>query len=149
MPKAKKHWASVRPLNLSAEMKETLNPSHLPPKPPGIHPRKKAPIPTAMKEQIWLRDCGKVFETKCLVSWCQNRINVWDFQAGHNIPESRGGSTSLENLIPICGRCNLSMGNRYTIDEWSKKGYVHSPNEQIKQEVPLAHLPSHRWWWCC
>lgn len=56
-----------------------------------------------------------------MVTWCANRINVFDFQCGHNIPESKGGDTTLENLLPICGRCNISMGNRYSIDEWSTK----------------------------
>ena len=28
----------------------------------------------------------------------------------------------LENLRPICSRCNLSMGNNYTIDDWVKLG---------------------------
>jgi hypothetical protein len=26
----------------------------------------------------------------------------------------------LENLIPICSRCNLSMSDNYSIDEWNK-----------------------------
>ena len=48
-----------------------------------------------------------------------NTINVFNFQVGHNIPESKGGTLSLNNLKPICGRCNFSMGNNYTIDEWN------------------------------
>ena len=47
-------------------------------------------------------------------------INVFDFQCGHNIPESKGGTLDINNLKPICGSCNLSMGNKYTITEWSK-----------------------------
>jgi hypothetical protein len=27
-----------------------------------------------------------------------------------------------ENLVPICSRCNLSMSNTYTFDEWSNLG---------------------------
>ena len=27
---------------------------------------------------------------------------------------------SLKNLKPICARCNSSMGDRYTIDEWNE-----------------------------
>jgi 5-methylcytosine-specific restriction endonuclease McrA len=83
-----------------------------------VNTYKKHKIPKAMKEQIWLRDCGKVFETKCRTTWCTNRMNVWDFQAGHNIPESKGGTTNPENLVPICSRCNLSMSNTYTFTEW-------------------------------
>ena len=40
---------------------------------------------------------------------------------GHNIPESKGGPTNVENLIPICRNCNVGMGNRFTIDEWQQK----------------------------
>ncbi|NDG77664.1 MAG: hypothetical protein EBX51_07610 [Acidimicrobiia bacterium] len=48
-------------------------------------------------------------------------MNVFDFQCGHNVPESNGGKTDVKNLIPICSRCNLSMGSQYTIDEWTRK----------------------------
>ena len=80
----------------------------------------KKKIPQALREQVWLSNAGKVFEIKCKTSWCANRITIFDFQCGHNIPESKGGETTLENLLPICARCNSSMGNRYTLDEWSK-----------------------------
>jgi 5-methylcytosine-specific restriction endonuclease McrA len=48
-------------------------------------------------------------------------MSVFDFQCGHNIPESKGGKTDVNNLIPICSRCNQSMGSQYTIDEWTKR----------------------------
>lgn len=82
---------------------------------------KKAKIPKAVREQVWLTHMGYVFEGKCKVVWCANHINAFDFQCGHNIPESKGGPTNVGNLIPICARCNNSMGNQYTIDEWNKK----------------------------
>ena len=85
----------------------------------GRERERKKKIPVAFREQIWIRDCGRVFESKCRVPWCQNRITVFDFQSGHNVPESKGGATSPDNLIPICARCNTSMGDRYTITEWS------------------------------
>lgn len=107
-------------------------------------PRKTA-IPSAMKEQIWLRDCGEVFETKCKVPWCQNCMNVWTFQAGHNIPESKGGKTIPENLVPICIRCNLSMGNRYTLDEWNSLGSLKS----IVPEAPVAPVSKGGVWSLC
>lgn len=95
-------------------------------------PKKKAPIPAAFREQIWLRTMGKVFEGKCPIPWCKNIITVYDFQAGHNIPESKGGKTSPDNLVPICSRCNLSMGDRYTIEEWSALG----------KGTPIPQLPT-------
>jgi 5-methylcytosine-specific restriction endonuclease McrA len=81
----------------------------------------KTKIPKALREQIWLVHVGPKFQNKCKVTWCTNTMNVFDFQSGHNIPESKGGKTDVDNLIPICSRCNLSMGSQYTIDEWNKR----------------------------
>ena len=80
---------------------------------------RKAMIPKALREQVWIQTAGPVFRCKCPVRWCKNTINVFDFQTGHNIPESKGGATRIDNLIPLCSRCNLSMSNNYTIEEWS------------------------------
>ncbi len=81
----------------------------------------KKKIPKALREQVWIQKIGKKFEAKCKTSWCKNKINVFDFQAGHDVPESRGGTTDIDNLVPICSRCNLSMGSQHTFKEWSKK----------------------------
>ena len=83
---------------------------------------KKAKIPRALREQVWLISVGKFYEQKCIIDWCNNMMNVFDFHVGHNIPESKGGSTTIENLKPICSRCNSSMSNNYSIEEWSKMG---------------------------
>ena len=81
----------------------------------------KATIPKALRNAVWVKNCGKVFHYKCQVSWCQNIMTPFDFETGHNIPESKGGATTLDNLRAICSQCNKSMGNRYTIDEFSSK----------------------------
>jgi hypothetical protein len=83
---------------------------------------RKAKIPKALREQVWLSKFGKVYEAKCYTPWCENRISAFDFQCGHDIPESKGGLTILSNLYPICGRCNMSMSNVYTFQQWSLKG---------------------------
>ena len=46
-------------------------------------------------------------------------ITPFTFECGHNIPESKGGTSDIDNLRPICGNCNRSMSNSYTIDEFS------------------------------
>jgi len=78
----------------------------------------KDTIPKALREQVWLTHVGKKYESKCVIRWCKNTITVFDFQSGHNVPESKGGATDLSNLRPICSRCNSSMNDNYTIDEW-------------------------------
>lgn len=113
-----------------------------PPPPPKAGKKKKKPIPAALREQVWLKQMGRVFEGKCPTTWCQNNITVFDFQSGHNIPESKGGSTKLDNLIPLCSRCNLSMGNEYTIDEWCRvfEEEIKAPGVEV--------VPKPKKFWC-
>jgi len=121
--------------------------------------KRKAKIPAAVQEAIWITKMGRVFEGKCLTTWCPNIITVFDFHAGHDIPESKGGSIDPKNLFPICARCNLSMGNQYSIEEWSKIGETlpHKNKRQItKKEKPLTIAPvtsepTKKPWWlfCC
>ena len=82
----------------------------------------KCIIPKALREQVWIKYFGKKYKHKCYIFWCKNDISVFDFQVGHNIPESKNGATVIENLRPICSRCNLSMSNNYSIDEWNELG---------------------------
>jgi len=83
---------------------------------------KKKKIPKAIREQLWIQKVGRKFESKCKTTWCKNKITVFDFQAGHDVPECKGGSCEITNLVPICSRCNLSMGSQHTFNEWCKKG---------------------------
>jgi 5-methylcytosine-specific restriction endonuclease McrA len=87
----------------------------------------KDKIPKALREQVWLKCMGKTYEGKCPIIWCSNNVNVYDFQCGHNIPESRGGKTDINNLFVLCSRCNMSMSNTFTIDEWNKMSKLPSP----------------------
>jgi 5-methylcytosine-specific restriction endonuclease McrA len=82
---------------------------------------RKKQIPKALREQVWIAKMGRKFDGQCMISWCTNEITCFYFDCGHNIPESKGGPTNVENLIPICRNCNLGMGNRLTIEEWQKK----------------------------
>lgn len=81
---------------------------------------RKQTVPKAVREQVWVLHLGKKFESKCYIPWCHNHINCFNFHVGHDKPESKGGALEIRNLKPICDRCNLSMGNRYTIQEWSE-----------------------------
>lgn len=98
---------------------------------------RKKKIPAALKQQVWLGTYGEVFKAKCKTSWCSNVINVWNFECGHNIPESKGGPTTLDNLVPICRTCNGSMGNRYSFTEWCE---THNPIQTALSPTPLAPI---------
>lgn len=101
-------------------------------------PYKKGKIPKALREALWLKWSGKEFETKCQTTWCPNRITAYDFQAGHDVPECKGGATTLENLVPICSRCNLSMGSQYTFREWCALEHSAQQQQQSRPQPP--------WW---
>lgn len=85
------------------------------------HVQRKDRIPAALREQVWLKTMGRIFEGKCPTTWCTNTITVFDFESGHCAPESKGGKTVLENLVPLCSRCNKSMSNTHTFEQWCKK----------------------------
>ena len=75
----------------------------------------------ADRRLVWEQHNCKEYTSKCHVTRCTKDIDVWDFEVGHNIPESKGGSsTDIKNLFPICSTCNGSMGNKYSIDEWNE-----------------------------
>tara|TARA_B100000427_G_C15383219_1_gene539886 strand:- start:102 stop:449 length:348 start_codon:yes stop_codon:yes gene_type:complete len=96
---------------------------------------KKISIPKRVREIVWKKYIGKKWRGKCSVSWCDNKFSVLSaWHVGHNKPESKGGDLSIDNLRPICAECNLGMGNRYSIDEWSSEfdKYHAYENEAIK-----------------
>ncbi len=82
---------------------------------------RKKKIAAALREQVWIGAVGQQFAAKCTVSWCSNTITVFNFQCGHVLAESKGGPTTLENLRPICGRCNQSMATMH-MDDWERLG---------------------------
>lgn len=110
----------------------------------------KQKISAALREQVWIQNQGQVFKAKCMVTWCQNTITVFDFQCGHDIPESKGGPTDITNLYPICGKCNLSMGNHYTFKEWcglyKAKVQVEEPLPAPAEPLPPPKKPRKRSW---
>ena len=101
---------------------------------------KKKIISKKLREEVWLKHFGKTFSAKCPVQWCTREISVFSFEAGHNIPESKGGNTTIDNLIPICGDCNRSMGDRFTIDEFSRE-YASSTVVNISPSLAIQQSP--------
>ena len=55
---------------------------------------------------------------------CRTSISIWDFECGHVVAESNGGETTLNNLRPICGVCNKSMGTM-DLEEYKKTYFSH------------------------
>ena len=88
-------------------------------KPKEDKPKKKA-IPKVLKASVWITYIGKdVGATKCP---CCNthEITQLSFDCGHVIAEALDGKTTLENLRPICSKCNKSMRTTH-MDEFKKQ----------------------------
>ena len=116
--------------------------------------RKKRKIPFKLRQQVWLNTNGKNYECKCFVDWCSNTIDVFNYQVGHDIPESKGGTLSLDNLKPICSNCNLSMSNNYTIKEWNNiinnENNNKNHNTKLKDifKRPINYITNKIYKWC-
>lgn len=77
-------------------------------------------VPASLRQAVWLKYNNDKFYAKCAIKWCNNTINPFLYEIGHDIPHSKGGKTSVDNLYPICSSCNRSMSDKYTIKEFSE-----------------------------
>lgn len=88
---------------------------------------KKKAIPASLKKQVWKKHFN-TYHAICPV--CEKEtIEALSFHCGHIIPESAGGKSILDNLLPICSSCNLSMGTQHLYE--FKDKYFPSENAQL------------------
>jgi 5-methylcytosine-specific restriction endonuclease McrA len=88
-----------------------------------VIPYKKETIPKCVRNALWINFFGDKREGKC--QCCKREtISIGNFHAGHIVAEINGGSTSLENLTPLCQLCNTSMG-RYNVQDFITKYNLH------------------------
>jgi len=72
---------------------------------------KRKAIPKAVKTTLWnMHFTENNAKGACQV--CAKEIKMSEFEAGHIIAAANGGSDNVENLMPICGLCNKSMGTQ-------------------------------------
>ncbi len=63
----------------------------------------------------WEELCDK-YENKCLCCGKKKKLT-----ADHVVPLSKGGTSNIDNIQPLCGTCNSRKGNRNEID-YRQKG---------------------------
>ena len=67
-------------------------------------------VPPQLRRLVWekyMKDPNKS-SGPCFV--CGTNIHLLQFECGHVISYADGGPLTVENLRPICGSCNKSMG---------------------------------------
>lgn len=77
-------------------------------------------IPPQLRKTVWETHMSdrKSAYGKCYV--CSSQIHILNFECGHVKSYHDGGDTTAENLRPICGSCNKSMGTQ-NLDEYKKR----------------------------
>jgi hypothetical protein len=67
-------------------------------------------------------------------------ISQLNFHCGHIVAEINGGSTKLDNIIPICQYCNLSIGNQKFTGFYAVSRVLIGGNAQIFKKWNQAIL---------
>jgi 5-methylcytosine-specific restriction endonuclease McrA len=79
---------------------------------------KRKTIPKSLRIKVWETYIGDKLKGNC---YCCDRpcISCMDFEVGHVNAVANGGKNNIENLRPICGVCNKSMGTQ-NLEEFKK-----------------------------
>jgi hypothetical protein len=91
----------------------------------------KETIPKETKEKVWKKRNGDFINGKCFC--CKCVILYKNFEAGHIIAESKGGTIEVNNLEPVCGYCNKSMGTM-NMNEYIEKNFKDRKGEKTFYE---------------
>jgi 5-methylcytosine-specific restriction endonuclease McrA len=82
-------------------------------------PKTRKSIPKTVKDRVWDTCIGKergVGPCYC----CGVEIDSKKFDCGHIVSVANGGLDIVENLKPLCGTCNKSMGTQ-NLEEFKTK----------------------------
>lgn len=89
--------------------------------------KKKEKIPSAVRKIVWNTYIGKDNPNgKCLCCDAED-ISSTNFECGHIKSEKNGGEVNVENLRPICGHCNKSIGGN-NMDEFMERYKIKKPS---------------------
>ena len=76
--------------------------------------KERLSISKELQKQIWEKEYGANTSGKCVIYGCDNILNTNvsnSWQCGHIISHNNGGSTTLDNLRPLCTPCNRTMSD--------------------------------------
>lgn len=102
-------------------------------------PVKKEKIPASVKNAVYATFIVETTISGIQMCWCcrVEPITKANHDCGHIIPESKGGKINLDNLRPICGNCNSTMGTKnmkkFISDArfWDVQSHTRWPEEEI------------------
>ena len=73
---------------------------------------KRNSIPKNVRGEVWKFHFGNSTKGECFC--CKRNLDAFEnWHAGHIISRACGGSDTADNLRPVCGSCNSSMGTEH------------------------------------
>jgi hypothetical protein len=96
-----------------------------------MEPSKRKSIPLALRKAVW--EAFKTPENLVACRHCSAKIDAFSFECGHVQSVAKGGSTTFDNLVPVCGPCNRSVGTR-NINVFNTQ-YLQAPNNGSYTQV--------------
>ena len=76
---------------------------------------------------IYLRDKG-------FCRLCNEKVNPFNFEVGHDLAHSKGGKLNLQNVILLCSLCNKSM-RTLSLKQARKALGIKSPEDDSKKAL--------------
>jgi 5-methylcytosine-specific restriction endonuclease McrA len=127
IPKATKSKEDIPNAEIPKEIKtKEKEPKAPKAKKDDIKSDKSKKIPSAVRKIVWNTYIGKDNTTgKCLVCSSED-ISHTNFECGHVKSRVNGGDVTVDNLRPICGNCNKSIGGN-DMDEFMDKFKIKKP----------------------
>jgi hypothetical protein len=84
----------------------------------------KKRISKTLKNKVWDLYIGKEKGISKCFCCDHTEINSKHFECGHITAEANNGKTDINNLLPICGLCNRSMGTKNMFKFMIQNGFV-------------------------
>jgi hypothetical protein len=89
-----------------------------------LNVRKKVPPP--LRSAVWEKFIQEKENAKC--PFCKEHISPENFEVGHDLTVSKGGGYDINNLFPICGKCNKIMSTDSFKEMCQKNNFnTHAP----------------------
>ena len=94
----------------------------------------KDKIPQTIRNTVWNKYIGPDKKIGKCICCSSEQISFTNFQCGHVQSEKMGGKVTIQNLRPVCGPCNQSMGTQNMEDFMKQYGYKKYANWFGKEE---------------
>lgn len=108
------------------------------PKPASSRPS----ISGALRLAVWEKIPENVNKIRGICCVCDGQLDFDKMECAHNIPDTLGGPTNLNNLFPACGTCNGHMGIRF-LEEYIT---TERPRRNLPPRLLEFHYPSTITW---